>query len=266
MAQLNFNAQQVAPAQPFGDPLPEAWYVMTITKSETMPVKDKPSEGYLQLEFTVAQGPMQGRKATHRLNLYNANQQAVDIAYGELSAICHATGVIQVQDSQQLHNIPLGVKLGIRPAEGQYSAQNTFKGFKRASEVDSTPAAAPSAPPGGFAQPAQQQQPGFAPPAGAPAGGFAPAAQPGFAPPAQTGFAAAPPQAPQGPQGGFAPAAGQTPGPGMFQQPANAPQGGFAPQGAAPQQQQPGFATQGGFAPPGGPATPGATPGWAQPR
>ena len=51
-----------------------------------------------------------------RLNLQNENPTTVQIAYETLSQICHSVGVIQCQDSQQLHNIPLLVKVKLRPA------------------------------------------------------------------------------------------------------------------------------------------------------
>ena len=54
-----------------------------------------------------AGGPYQGRKLFDRLNLVNANPQTVEIAQRTLSAICHATGRMQVQDSEELHLIPL---------------------------------------------------------------------------------------------------------------------------------------------------------------
>ena len=63
------------------------------------PTKDGGGQ-YLWLELDVLEGPLAGRKLFDRLNLVNASAQTVEIAQRTLSAICHATGRLQVQDSR----------------------------------------------------------------------------------------------------------------------------------------------------------------------
>jgi len=127
MAQLNFNATTVAPSTGF-DVLPAGKYNIRITGSEMKPTKDG-TGSYLSLTLTVADGPYANRKLFDRLNLNNKNKQAVDIAYQTLSAICHATGVIQLQDSSQLHGILLSCKVKVRPAEGKYDESNEISSY-----------------------------------------------------------------------------------------------------------------------------------------
>lgn len=181
MAQLNFNAATVAPQEAFEN-LPAGWYNARITGSEMKPTKDG-GGSYLSLTMTVMDGPCVNRKIFDRLNLNNKNPKAVEIAYQTLSAICHATGVIQLQDSTQLHGIPLSVKVKVKPAEGGYSESNEVAGYKR---IEGAAAAVPSfvnqAPPPPIAQqmqPIQAQAPAWAPPAAAPQ--VAPAASPPWA-------------------------------------------------------------------------------------
>ena len=102
MVQLTFNASQVKPnTRP--DPVPSAWYKVHMTASEQKPTKAADGSWYLQCEYTILEGEASGRKVYDRLNLKNQSEEAMTIAYGTLSAIAHCTGVIQFNDSQQLH-------------------------------------------------------------------------------------------------------------------------------------------------------------------
>lgn len=188
--QLNFDSTNVPVAAAL-DPIPAGWYVCAMTASEMKPT-NTPGGMYLEAEYTVLDGDYKGRKVFDRLNLQNANPVAVEIAYKQLSAICHATGVIQVANSEQLHNRPLMVKVSMRPAgQGKdgnmYEANNEVKGYKG---VEVQAAAAPMAPPP-VTPPAAPAAPAWAPPAAA---APAPAAPPAWTPPAAP--AAAAPAAP----------------------------------------------------------------------
>lgn len=159
--QLNFNAATVAPQEAF-DVLPAGWYNARITASEMKPTKDG-TGSMLALTLTVMDGKHVNRKIFERLNLKNKNQKAVEIAYQTLSSICHATGVIQLGDSTQLHGIPLQVKVKVRPAEGQYSESNETAGYKAIE--GGAPGAGPASPPAWVSTPsAPPAAPAFAPP------------------------------------------------------------------------------------------------------
>lgn len=249
MAQLNFDARQVDPQQSF-EPIPAGWYNMMIVESEMKPTSNGQG-AYLQLSLKVVDGQYAGRQVFDRLNLQNQNPVAAEIAYKRLSAYCHATGVIQVQDSQQLHGIPFKARVTVRTdTTGQYEPSNEIKAVKHINEDTGGTTAAPAQ--GGFQAPAQQ--------------GFAQQQAP------------APQQFQQPPQQQWQqPPAQQAPA--QFQQPAQQPQ--FqqpAPQQAPAQggaqtppwmqgQQAPAQATQPApqQAPQAAPAA-GPTPPWAQAR
>lgn len=155
MAAINFDATTVEPNASF-DPLPAGWYNANITSSEMNPTKDG-SGAYIQLELTILDGQYANRKVFDRLNVQNKSQVAQEIAYATLSSICHATGVIQVQDTSQLHGIPMEVKLSVRPASDGYEAANDVKGYRASSQGAGGMSQAPQ-----MAAPAQQppaQQP-----------------------------------------------------------------------------------------------------------
>lgn len=238
MALLNFDASTVAPDTGAQDPVPAGWYDVVIDASEMKPTNDG-NGSYLELRHNIIAGAMQGRKVYGRLNLRNANPTAQEIGYKQLSAVCHSTGVIQCQDSAQLHNIPLKIKVKLRPADGKYEASNEITAWKNIKEVVQMAAATAGGFPGqAAASPAPAP---FAPPPQA-----APMAPPQFQQPAPQ--MAAPqmqqqttwqPPAAQQPwqQGAAAPAAAPAAPAPQFQAPQAAPQ--FAPAPAAqPQPQQ----------------------------
>ena len=258
MAQLNFDASTVSPSESI-EAIPAGWYNAQIDQSEMKPTKDG-SGAYLELRFSVLDGQYANRKVFSRLNLRNANAVAQEIAYKQLSAICHATGVLQVQDSQQLHGRPLKIKVKVRAASGDYEASNEISSFKNINEqvdgpVGGAPAAAGGAPWAQQPTPAQQAAPWAPQPAAAP---VAPAQQ--SAPPAAAPAPAAPAWQPPAAQQPWA----QQPAPqaAPVQQPAPQPQAAPAPAQAAPQ--------SAGAVPPwmqqaAAPAA-GATPPWAAPQ
>lgn len=202
MAQLNFDASQVAPSEAL-EAIPAGWYNAQMTASEMKPTSDG-TGAYLQAEFTVLSGDYAGRKLFDRINLQNKNPVAVEIGYKTLSAICHAVGVIQVQDSQQLHGRPLQLKVSLRAAgpgaDGKhYEASNEVKGYKGMDGAGVPMAGAPAggAPSWAPQAPAQQAAPQYAPPAAPAPQQWAPPAQPAAAAPQQWQQPA--PQAPQAP-------------------------------------------------------------------
>lgn len=202
MAQLNFDASQVAPSEAL-EAIPAGWYNAQMTASEMKPTADG-TGAYLQAEFTVLSGDYAGRKLFDRINLQNKNPVAVEIGYKTLSAICHAVGVIQVQDSQQLHGRPLQLKVSLRAAgpgaDGKhYEASNEVKGYKGMDGAGVPMAGAPAggAPSWAPQAPAQQATPQYAPPPAAAPQQWAPPAQPAAAAPQQWQQPA--PQAPQAP-------------------------------------------------------------------
>ena len=117
-----FDATTVDPATGF-ELFPVGKYVVQIVASEMRPTKDGGGQ-YLWLELDVLEGPLAGRKLFDRLNLVNASAQTVEIAQRTLSAICHATGRLQVQDSAELHLIPMIADVTIKPPKNGYGESN----------------------------------------------------------------------------------------------------------------------------------------------
>ena len=178
MANLgNFDASQVKPAEVL-EAIPAGWYIANMTASEMKPTSSG-TGSYLSCEYTILEGEYRGRKLYDRINLQNPNPVAVEIGQRQLSAICHATGVIQIQDSSQFHGRPLSIKVSLRPAgkggDGNfYEASNEVKGYQsvqaaqvQAAQQQPVPGSivggVPPLPP---QMPANQFQPGVVPQVG----------------------------------------------------------------------------------------------------
>ena len=134
----NFNAEEIEPSSSF-DPIPAGWYQAIISNSEMKATRDGYGE-YLSLTLQVIEGQYENRLVFARLNLKNANDKAVDIARKDLAAICRAVGVMSPQASEELHDIPLMIKVKVRPASGDYEASNDIGGYKAVEGANLTPA------------------------------------------------------------------------------------------------------------------------------
>lgn len=148
MATLNgFDATQVAPATE-RTAIPDGKYQAAIVASAEKATKSGTGR-YLELTFQVLEGEHHRRKLWARLNLQNPNSLAVSIAQAELSAICHAVGVMKPQDSAQLHDLPLTIDVKCRKRGDTQEIVNEITGYHKRSTTtlsSSKPAADNSAP------------------------------------------------------------------------------------------------------------------------
>lgn len=124
--------------------IPAGEYVAHIVKSEMKETKDK-SGSYLQLQFTVLEGEQAGKSLFLRLNLQNQNAQTVEIAYKVLATICEICGVDVLEDSEDLHNVPMMITVIEKEGNAQYPKQNDIRGYAAIEGAVRT-APAPSAP------------------------------------------------------------------------------------------------------------------------
>jgi len=236
---LNFDASTVPPATA-PEVIPAGWYLFLIKNTYQKPTKAG-TGSYIAYELECQHPDYKGRILTERLNVDNPNQQAVEIAYGTLSAMCHATGRLQIASNTDLLGSMLEAKVIIKsgdvaPDGTPYEPRNEIKGY-RAPQGAATPAglpetvAAPAAPvtpppvtpPPAPAAPAAGAAPAAAP--AAPAPGAAPAPAP--APAASAPAPAPAPAAPAAPAGAAAPAAPAPAAPAT-------PAAGAAPAGTPP--------------------------------
>ena len=202
MSQLTFDATNHETLGTY-DALPAGWYNAAIDASEMKATKDG-TGAYLQLSFKILDGFANGRKVFARLNLQNSNPTAQEIAYKTLSSIMHATGQLRINDSAELHAIPMKIKLKVRAGDDKYEASNDITAYDNVNsnhEMAQAPVQQNAPATGSWNAAPQPPQP----PQGM-AWGNAPQPQAQTAPQAQTGGFSAPqqpwgqPQQPPAPQ------------------------------------------------------------------
>lgn len=139
MAQFQFNANDApAAAAPrnYG-PLPAGDYPVVITRSDVKPTKAGTGH-YIELEMQVTDGEFSGRRLWERLNVNNPNKTAEDIAKAALGALCMAVDVVDMDDTEQLHDIPFVIGVEIDRKEPD---RNRIVAY---SKIISAPKAAPA--------------------------------------------------------------------------------------------------------------------------
>lgn len=139
MAQLDkpFDSGQYDDMTDGFEPMPKGEYLSKITKSEVKETKTKTGK-YIKFEFIVMNGEFKGRKFWANINIVNPNPVAVEIAQKELATLCRACGKGAIQDTQELHEIPIMVKLKVKPEQGDYPAGNEPIGYYAAGKAGAT--------------------------------------------------------------------------------------------------------------------------------
>lgn len=151
MAQIDFDATGVAPATPF-EVLPKGQYPVIISATEMKATKAGDGH-YLEVEYTVTEGEFESRRLWSRHNISNPNAKAEQIARQELSAICHAVGILKVSDSEELHDKPLRIEVGIEKNKQNDSDVNRVKAWMPVEGAKPAPARPAAAAPAAKAPP-----------------------------------------------------------------------------------------------------------------
>lgn len=130
MAQLPsvFNTEDHEASSGF-EPIPAGVYLAEITKTQIKDTKDKTGK-YISVQFKIVEGEFAKRFIFTNLNIVNKNPIAVEIANKELKSICLAVGFDgELEDTEDLHEIPLGIKVVIKEASGKWPASNEIKRY-----------------------------------------------------------------------------------------------------------------------------------------
>lgn len=133
MAELSFNAQDVAPQQEF-DLLPAGRYLAQVIDSEIKPTKSNTGQ-VLKLTFEVLEGEFARRRVWAYLNIANESADAERIGLSQLSALCRSVGIMQLRDTIDLHDKPVQITVKVRKAKpgSDYGDSNDVSGFSSAS-------------------------------------------------------------------------------------------------------------------------------------
>jgi hypothetical protein len=143
MAQFSFDSSTVAPRENSYELLPAGKYVGQVVDTEIIPLKSGNGHA-LQLTIEILQEGYRGRKVWARLNIRHINPTAEKIAQEQLRDLCEAIGIPRFDDTAELHNKPISVKVKIRKDDtGQYEDKNEVAGFYPASGAVAIPSSSP---------------------------------------------------------------------------------------------------------------------------
>lgn len=116
---FSFNARNVEPAKPRDNTLiPSGWHRAWIIGTEMRPTAAGTGR-FLEITWEIVEGDSEKRRLWDRLNVENPNEVAVKIALEALSAICHATNVLDFSDPAQLAGVPCMIKVGVEKKKDQ---------------------------------------------------------------------------------------------------------------------------------------------------
>lgn len=141
MAKVHFDISTYEAPKSDYDPLPKGEYMAIVTESQMKITKAGTGE-YLALIMQIIEGKHSGRKIWENLNLHNPNEVAETIARANLKAISEACGFAELDDTDQLNDIPFILVLDI---DRKDSTRNRVMGYKRAGS-GSAPSASSTAP------------------------------------------------------------------------------------------------------------------------
>lgn len=111
------------------DPVPPGMYTAQVVASEIKPTKAGTGE-YIKTEFKILDdGPYVGKRVWTNFNIVNPNEQAVKIGQGQLKQLCKACGITELTDTQELHGVPLRIKVAIQEGTDGYDDQNVVKKY-----------------------------------------------------------------------------------------------------------------------------------------
>lgn len=161
MTQFAFSTQGIDTENRF-EALPPGEYTVMVTESEIKTTQSGAGR-YISLAFEVqAPDAFRGRKLWDNMNIENPSIKAVEIAKRQLAQLVKACGMEDIQDTTQLHHIPV---IAIVKIDKGDNTRNQIKGYKAAGGQPmqqpmqaAAPAPAPAPQPVAPAPAAQQAQ------------------------------------------------------------------------------------------------------------
>ena len=142
MASLSFDANSVEITS--RDPIPAGIYEALICDSEVRPTRSGNGKG-INLTFEILSGPHKGRKVFAWINFQHPKAEAQRIGQEELARICKAVGVGKLDDTAQLHNLPMMITVAIDKDDQSRNVIKNYKAREGAAPARSTSATASGA-------------------------------------------------------------------------------------------------------------------------
>lgn len=126
MANFGFSTSQYDPNAGF-DVLPAGDYVAMLVEADIRTNKSNTGD-YINCKWLITEGEFINRTIYDAVNITHTNSMAEKIGRQRLSAIAHAIGCPEAQDTEQLIQKPCVLTLSIKRDE-KYGEQNIIKKF-----------------------------------------------------------------------------------------------------------------------------------------
>ena len=110
---------------------PSGNYLVEVTKSTIKKTKAGTGQ-YIALTMKVIDGDHEGFTLFDNINFDNPNPKAVAIAQRTLQQICVATGLEELEDTAEIHGIPMTVQCNLKPESGGWPAKLEVKKYMNA--------------------------------------------------------------------------------------------------------------------------------------
>lgn len=130
MANLSFNSAGKDSGGDF-EPLPVGDYNAMIIETDVRPNK-KGTGQYLLVVSHILDEEYAGRRVYDYINIDHPNDKVVAIAERTLAELCNAVGVLEFEDTQELHDIPMVVRLKVEAGNEQFGPSNKVKKYMAA--------------------------------------------------------------------------------------------------------------------------------------
>ena len=122
-----FDASKVEPQGAY-KPIPDGEYLFLIKAAAEEKTK-KAGGLMLHLECKgLSEGPAKGRELHFRINLENANPQAVEIGQKQLSAVCRAVGVMVPKHPRDFVGKTMTLRIAVEKRADNGALTNEIKG------------------------------------------------------------------------------------------------------------------------------------------
>ena len=138
MAELIFNGANQEAMDDFSV-VPAGVYNAQIVKTEIKPTKAGTGQ-LLKAQFKIIDGRFKGRIIFTQYNVANPNQTAVNISMKQIKTLCDAIGIVNFNDTNELHGKPMSIKVSVSPANPPYGESNEIKFYDKYKGVAEEPA------------------------------------------------------------------------------------------------------------------------------
>ena len=120
---VDYGNRQEETRVDFNELMPDGEYPLTVIATEKR--DNKAGTGsYILLTLEVASGKYERKWVREYLNLWNPNEQAVEIAQRKLGQLCKVLGIEHLGDSDELLNRTVQAKIVTKPGSNGFEAQN----------------------------------------------------------------------------------------------------------------------------------------------